>query len=193
MFPLLITLDTGSGYKLIREGKLPTDWQKLTAMRPSDLSLADANGNPLTITSVVRLCFRLGNTSFHVWFQVCPTLSVDVIIGTEFANKNVKAIWCMDQRVTLQDNTEVPILSSHPGFNRTDAAATMVVTSLKDKPETLRLTKAIEHPRLTQAYVKVITNPSGLVSVEPKRKAHSRKGVRLANGIVEVQPRKKLS
>ena len=52
----------------------------------------------------------------------------------------------MDQRVTLRDNTEVAILSSHPGFDRTDAGSTMVVTLLKDKQETLRFIKAIELP-----------------------------------------------
>ena len=69
----------------------------------------------------------------------------------------------------------------------------MVVTSLKDKQDTLRLTKAIELLPLTQAYEKVLTNASGLVSFEPEREVHSRKGVRLANGIIEVQPQKQLS
>ena len=139
--PTQVTHDENSNAiyrKHKREGKLPDDWRKVAATRPSGLSLAEGNGNPLTITSAVRFCFRLGYTSFHVWFQVCPTLSVDIIIGTEFANENLKAIWCMDQQVTLRDNTEVPILSSHPDFHRAEAERTMVVTAMKDKQETLQ-------------------------------------------------------
>ena len=190
MAPFITTLDTGSGFNLIRSAILPANAMAYVTKEGNHPPLADANGNPLLVEGVIPLRLRLGNAEFSVHFYVCPTLSVDILIGTEFANTNIKAIWCMDQKVTLRDGTTIPILSTHrPNCPNSINVATFVNEDQRlSSSNAIRLAKYVKLPPSSQTYVKVTTKMAGLVEIEPKSVLFSKRGIRPANGIAEVYP-----
>ena len=190
MAPFITTLDTGSGFNLIRSAIIPANAVDYVTNEGNHPPLADANGNPLEIEGIIPLRLRLGNAEFSVHFYVCPSLSVDVLIGTEFANANIKPIWCIGQKVTLRDGSTIPILSTHqPDSPNTVNVASFVNEDRKiSTVNAIRLAKYVTLPASSQKYVRVTTKMAGLVEIEPKSVLFSKRGIRPANGIAEVYP-----
>ena len=190
MTPFIATLDTGSGFNLIRSSILTKNMTDHVDTNFTDPALADANGHPLRIEGVILLRIRLGNAMFPVRFYVCSGLAVEVLLGTAFTNKYVKAIWCIDQRVTLRDESTIPILATH----RHDTTnTTNSTTTLNDKIKSaakVRLRKRLTLPPMSQTYAQVTTDIGGLATIEPRDHFVKTRGIRTANGIVDAVPRK---
>ena len=92
--PKIITMDTGSGYALIRKSNLPSDWERYVIEGAATTKLGDANGHALKIEAMVHLTTRLGNSIYRVPYMVVESLAVDVILGTDFMNEHVDHICC---------------------------------------------------------------------------------------------------
>ena len=72
MTPFIATLDTGSGFNLIRTSILAKDMIDYVNTSFTDPALADANGQPLRIEGVIILRIRLGNAMFPERFTFVP-------------------------------------------------------------------------------------------------------------------------
>ena len=107
--PVPLVVDTGSGYNVIRRSALPEGWQKCVTTSEGLPSLGDANGNALDIRHEVLLRVRVGNALCRVLFYVVDHLACPVILGTQFANRHVEAIWCIRGEVQFTRDT-LPIL-----------------------------------------------------------------------------------
>ena len=198
--PYHLVLDTGAGMNVIRRSALPEGWEA-NRIAATDLpALGDANGKPLRVNGAVRLQVRLGNTFFRTTFVVVEHLAVEVILGTVFMNRNVKAIECMKRRIRLRDDGYVPILSAdqlsdpardaairaegmeNPAVEQNEPASNFEVSNV------VRLARGLTLPAMAQLPAKVTTKAAGLVFLDPKRSLAQRHGIRAANGIMECRP-----
>ena len=165
--------------------------------------LGDANGPPLRLLGVALIRVRFGKSLFHIPFVVADSLTVDVIIGTRFMNQHVDAIECGRQCVKLHRGYFLPILASnHDGtFTKTNSVARRKdeneTNELEDQPKTagcntfnqahtVRLTKGITIPPMSQMAASVVSTAASLVYLEPKAAIQQRHRVRTANGVADI-------
>ena len=74
--------------------------------------MPNANGKALRLQGAVQLRVQFKNSIFSVTF-IADRLAVDVILGTCFMNKNVRAIEFMAGKIVFQHNKiKVAILDS---------------------------------------------------------------------------------
>ena len=104
-----IVIDTGSGYNVIRRSALPEGWKKCITISQGLPSLGDANGNALDISHQVLLRVRFGNALYRVLFYVVDHLACHILLGTQFANRHIEAIWCIGGDVQFTQDT-LPII-----------------------------------------------------------------------------------
>ena len=207
--PKIITMDTGSGYALIRKSNLPSDWERYVIESTTTPKLGDTNGHALKIESMVHLTTRLGNSIYRVPFLVVESLAVDVILGTAFMNEHVDHICYREQLIDLHKGSTIPLLTASEFFpqrrekRRGDDGAP---SSAEPDPEkhvyedcsgkrprplqnthSLRLASHIRLPPMSQTAVEVTTGARGLCFLEPKLTLQARNNVRLANGVVDIE------
>ena len=192
-------MDTGAGFNVIRSSALPDGWEDKLIPDCQLPNLGDANGKPLQLRGAIQLRVRFKNTIFTATFIVADKLAVDVILGTCFMNKNVKAIECMTGKIVFQRNkTRVPILDSRTGSpiemqssekKRTEGAQSTGTSSNNlQTSHVIRLSKRVTIPALSQLAVKVSTPAGSLVFIEPKNAIFHKHQVRTANGVADVMP-----
>ena len=133
-------------------------------------------------------------------FIVADTLAVNVIIGTRFMNRYVDAIECRTQTIRLFRGATVPILSrtnqrntntkieNERRRNETNERTKQDSDAPFNGPRTVRLSKHVTIPPLSQMSVPVVTTAAGLVYLEPKQPVQTRHHVRTSNGFIEVRP-----
>ena len=194
-----IVLDTGAGINVIKTSALPVGWEN-HLIEGADLpELGDANGKPLKLQGAIRLRVRFRNSVFLTTFVIADRLAVDIILGTCFLNKHVRAIECSEGRVQfLKKDTKLPILDrrgkplSQPenndeGTQGQDAPKTRrKSTSNFGASHTVRLSRKITIPPMSQVAASVSTEAGGLVFIEPKNAIFDRHRVRTANGVADV-------
>ena len=147
--------------------------------------LGYANGRPLRLLGVALIRARFGNSVFHMTFFVAESLAVDVIIGTLFMNQHVDAIECRRQCVKLHRGSVLPILARNNDgtFTKTKPVARRrdqnETNELEDQPKTpggnmfnqahtVRLTKGITIPPMSQMAAPIASTAASLVYLEPK-------------------------
>ena len=148
------------------------------------------NGNALGLCGAIHLHIRLGSVTYTSRFYIAPTLACDVLVGTTFLFRFVKAIRCIDGTVELTRGT-IPILG-HNKFSTTDepSADDDMIPECEPLPPTrtrIRIFKPLTIPPMSQAYVRVITGVDGTIHIEPKNSLFPRTGLRVANGTHEVR------
>ena len=209
MFAACITLDTGAGPCLIRPGCLPKDWRENEEPGEELPALGDANGKRLKVTGAVRLRVRFGSHVYRQLFYVTPNLAVPALLGTEFLNRHVRAILCMEQKVQFNNGPTVSIISSGTGDDpvqlegkqfepapvgeeneveeeeQLSASAANIL-----KRHKVKTTKAVRLPAYSQTWVPVSSEAAGLVYLEPKFKLTATCRIATANGIIEMEPGK---
>ena len=143
-------------------------------------------------------------------FFVADSLAVDVIIGTPFMNQHVDAIECRRQCVKLHRGCVLPILArNHDGtFTNTNPVARRrdrnETNELENQPRTagsntfnqahtVRLTKNITIPPMSQMAAPVVSTVAGLVYLEPKAAIQQRHRVRTANGAADIKPHERFA
>ena len=146
--------------------------------------LGGASGRPLRLCGVVLIRARFRNSLYHLPFVVAESLAVDVITGTSFMNQHVEAIQCRRQCVKLHRGSVLPILArqSDGTFTRrspvdkrpqgdTEESETRPRNhegNTFNRAHTVRLTKSVTIPPMSQMAVPVVFTAAGLVYVEPK-------------------------
>lgn len=109
MYQHLTVLDTGACPNFIRADKIPPG-SSATIQGRQGPSAADANGRPLTITGIISLLARIGQRLQTVNFFGCERLAATVILGCDFNDKHVEAIYPRWLEIELVDGTTVPIV-----------------------------------------------------------------------------------
>ena len=137
-------------------------------------------------------------------FVVTDSLAVDVIIGTRFMNQHVDAIECRRQCVKIHRGCVLPIHArNHDGtFTKTNSVARQreqnETNELEDQPKTpggntlnqahtVRLTKGITIPPMSQMAAPVVSTAAGLIYLEPKAAIQQRNRVRTANRVADIK------
>ena len=105
----LTILDTGAGSNFVRADTLPPGWESLVTLGAVP-TIADANGRPLRTSGQIPLVVRLCNRTMKCTFIVCERLAAPVILGCEFNDRFVEAIYPRRKLVELDDGTKVPIV-----------------------------------------------------------------------------------
>ena len=199
MRPCHIVIDTGAGFNVIRSSALPDGWQDKLIPDCQMPNLSDANGKPLRLQGAVQLRVRFKNSIFSVTFIVADRLAFDVILGTFFMNKNLKAIECMAGKIVFQHNkTKMAILDSRTGepieskpLRKEDSSEVPDRTDTSNNFQTthaIRLSIRVTIPPMSQIAAKVSTPAVGLVFIEPKHAIFHKHQDRTANGVADVMP-----
>ena len=108
--PHTISVDTCSGYNLVRNADLPPDWTRYVIRDAPLPRLAGANSNPLKLSAVVRLAVRHCNTTFRILFVVADQFAVPVLLGTAFIDAHVRHIDIDAQKLDLCQGGSVAIV-----------------------------------------------------------------------------------
>lgn len=105
MTTLHFVLGSGTGSILIRSDFLQIDWRE-SVVTPAHLPrFEDGNRRPIHLLGFVILRLLLGNSTFRVIFIVAKSMVGSMIIGTEFLNRNVRAISCIEGIVETTSGT----------------------------------------------------------------------------------------
>ena len=104
---LLAVLDSGAGPNFIRESDLP---RGVTRLRYGPLpKVDDANNNPIRMKGLPDLIVRLGSRLVKLEFIVCARLAAPLILGCDFMDRFVEAIYPRKKTVEMDDGTTIPI------------------------------------------------------------------------------------
>jgi len=87
------TLDTGAGPSIIRSDALPKGWEKRLHPRPHLSHIVDANRNRISARGMITLRLRSGGFAVDVDFVVVQRLALLVLLGTNFINRHVEALY----------------------------------------------------------------------------------------------------
>lgn len=136
-------------------------------------NLVDANGNPIPVRHVMRL--RLVTTLFHVPFVVVDSLSCALVLGTQFLNRHVDAIFCLERVIKIRDDM-IPIIDTGTKEAPWVANPARVGTSSKYDltANHIRFRRPLTLAPFSQTKARVITRVNGLIHTEPKRSAQER-------------------
>ena len=105
----LTILDSGAGPNFIRKSELPPGFEDRIKFGPLP-SVNDANSNPVKMVGLIDLVVRLGNRLVKVEFIVCERLAAAVILGCDFMDRFVEAIYPRRKTIEMDDGTTVPIV-----------------------------------------------------------------------------------
>ena len=114
--PKIITMNTGSGYALIRKSNLPSNWERYVTEGATTTKLGDASGHARKIEAMVHLTTRLGDSIYRVRYVVVESLAVDVILVTAFMDDHVDHICRREQMIDLQKGRTIPLLTASEVF-----------------------------------------------------------------------------
>jgi len=97
-------LDTGAGINLVRPNVLPANWQSCAERLERTPRIKDANNNRIIANHAIHLYIDVGCAKVFDRFFVAKHLSVPCILGTEFMDNHVEAIFTRLKKVVWQDH-----------------------------------------------------------------------------------------
>ena len=190
MSRVLSVLDTGAGPNLIRKSELPQGLETLVSFGPTQ-DIGDANNRPLRTVGTIRMPVRLGLFVATAEFVVCEKLAVPLILGADYCDRFVEAIYPRKKTVELADFSEVPIIrwfsarkmrkALVPGEDETEGKGERISPRVKvARPTTIE-------PG-TQRVVECTSKRAGLVVVQRYSPLYEKHGLTCTNGVVQVEP-----
>ena len=189
----LSVMDTGAGPNFIRKSELPDG--KIREIRKTPLpEVTDANRNPIRMIGTIDLIVQLGNCMMRTEFIVCERLADPVILGCDFCDRFIEAIYPRKRLVELDDGSTVPIVRRPL---KRDSTAPPLPAAQEYTPAKGRASPKVKCSRAvilqpgTQTWVEVTTDRNGLLVVQPHDKLYQTGRVLATNGIVEVEPHQK--
>ena len=132
-------LDTGAGINLVRPNNvLPANWQSYAEKLERTPCIKDANNNRLIANFYIYLYIYVGCAKVFDRFFVAEHLSVPCILGTEFMENHVEAIFTRLKKVLWQDH----VRDVTRNLRRTPILATLLAhkweRSWEDQPAKVR-------------------------------------------------------
>ncbi|CAN8070210.1 unnamed protein product [Agarophyton chilense] len=153
--------------------------------------VTDANNKPLDTVGFIELVVRVGARVVKLDFIVCQKSSAPVILGCDFCDRFVEAIFPRQRRVEMEDGSYTPIVcrplrratkkhvpltaAQEPGPNNRESNKLHVAASLCVSPE-------------SQMMVNVTSRKHGLRVLQPLSSLYDRHSLAIANGFVHVEP-----
>ena len=186
-------VDTGAGLNLIHPDILPDDWQKSAFLGP-DIHVRAANGAPLQTAGRVKLVIRVKDYVTCATFIVSGDLPIPIILGATFLDKHVSSIECRNQKLILNNGSEVPILRMTAQFSKPTNAPRIIpkpmAVPLDRKKNRVRLARPVVLKPGTQTWVACTVQQSGILLVSPIEKLLRQRHCSTTNGIIEVKHNK---
>ena len=102
MSRVLSVSDTGAGPNLIRKYELPAGLETLVSSRPTQ-DIGHASNRRLRTVGTIRMPVRLGRFVVTAEFIVCEKLVVPLILGADYCDRFVEAIYPRKKTVELAD------------------------------------------------------------------------------------------
>ena len=188
----LTVLDTGAGPNFIREDELPSGYAEQLKNGPVP-SVCDANRNPVRIKGTVDLLVRMGEHLARVKFNVCERLAAGVVLGCDYLDRFVEAIYPRRKTVELVNGQTVPIvrrpLARPPTQPPLPASQEYGKEGGRTTPK-VRVATPVKLEPGTQTFVTVTTKRHGLMVLQPSEKLYQTNQVIASNGVVQVEPDK---
>lgn len=186
-------LDTGAGPNCVHLDALPPGAQDHIRAGPLP-AVHGANNQQLPTVGIISLYTQAGTAIVKTDFVVCRDLSVPLILGTAFINRNVRHIDIVNQRVLMLNGSHTPILRRCRHINRRlqplepsrPKEPTQPLPQRKDS-HTVRVAKHQVLPPHSQSWVSVNTSQNGLFILEAKAQLAERRNIAAANGLVDVR------
>ena len=185
---LLAVLDPGAGPNFIRDSDLP---HGVTRLRYGPLpNVADANNNPIRMKGLAHLLVRLGSRLVKLEFIVCDRLAAPLILGCDFMDRFVEAIYPRKKTVEMDDGTTVPI--TRKPLRRPPVASPVAPQDGKQphgrESSKIRVAIAIVLPPEAQTWISVVSKRHGLAVVQPQDELYLREKIIASNAVVQVEP-----
>ena len=182
-------VDTGAGPNFIRKDELPLG---VDVIRNGPLpNVADANNNPIRMTGLVDVVVRLGSRIAKAEFILCERLAAPVIVGCDFCDLFVEAIYSRKETIELDDGSTLPIvrrpLKRSPKSPPLPTSQEYVKAEGRTSPK-VRVSQNIILPPETQTWVSVKSENHGVMVLQPYDKLYADNGVIASNGVVQGQP-----
>ena len=170
---------------------LPPGVDKLRYGPPPNVS--DAKSNPIRMIGLVDLVTRLGNRIVKVEFIGCKRLAAPVILGCDFCDRFVEALFPRKRLIEMDGGTTVPITRRslrHPYKQaRTDLKedeAEKLSLGGRVSPK-LRVARNVVLSPETWTWVTVTTKRHGLAVIQHNDDLNHRESISATNGVVQVE------
>ena len=124
-------------------------------------------------------------------FLVCDRLAAPVILGCDFCDRVVEAIYPRKRVVELDDGSTVPIVrrpSRRPDSMPKLPAAQEYITPEGRASPKVKCARAVVLQPGTQTWVEVTSDKSGLMVVQPHEKLYQTGNICASNGVIHVEP-----
>ena len=184
----LTILDTGAGSNFVRTDTLAKGGENL--LEPGEMpTIADANGRPLRTCGTVSLVVRLPTREMKCKFIVCERLAAPVILGGEFNDKFVEAIYPRRKMAELDDGTKIPILRK-PTTRRADAPPLPSEQEYDNDPgrvsPKLKVSRSVIIQPGMQVWVHVTSGRTDPSALEPNPQRYAKHRVSLQNRVSNI-------
>ena len=191
MSRVLSVLDTGAGPNLIRKSELPAGLETLVSFGPTQ-DIGDANNRPLRTVGTIKMPMRLGRFVVTAEFIVCEKLALPLILGADYCDRFVEAIYPRKKTVELEDSSEVPIVRQ---FSARKGRKWLVPGEYEnDDRKRERISPRVKVARATtiepgtHRVVECTSKRAGLVVFQPYSLLYKKHRLICTNGVVQVEP-----
>ena len=186
----LTVLDTGAGPNFVRKDELPPNYMQ--KLRPAPLlKICDANRNLIRTCGVIDLMTRIGTRLVRVEFVVCERLAAGVVLGCDFMDRFVEAIYPRRKTIELDDGSSVPItrrpLRRPPNSPPLLASQEYAKTGGRSSPQVRVARPTVLDPG-KQTFIMVTSARHRFMVLQPHEKLYQQRKVVASNGIVQVEP-----
>jgi len=186
-------LDTGAGNNLIQTNFLPANWQSYAEKLQRTRRIKDAKNNRLIANYAIHLYIDVGCAKVFDRFFAAEHLSVPYILGTEFMDNHVEAIFTRLNKVVWQDHVGDVTRNQR----RTPILATLLANkwerSWEDQPAKVKACRQVRVKGRLEEWVMATCATPGLVTISPNIRLCRQKSVAVARGVPLVEPDKPFS
>ena len=181
--------DTGAGPNFIRKVVLPPEAEIDTGSKLPDVS--DANDNPIHMLGATQQVVRLGQRVVSLTFIVHKTLAAPLILGCDFCDRFVEAIFPRQKNILMDDGSTLPItrrpLSLLPKLAPLSLGQVCEKDHGRTSPKT-RISEKTELPPESQTWVTVTSQRNGVMVVQPNDALYANHSIAPTDGVVQTTP-----
>ena len=157
-------------------------------------TIADANGSPSRTSGQIPVVVRLGDRTMRCTLIVCERLAAPVILGCEFNDKFVDAIYSRRQFVELEGGVKIHMVGK-PAARAGNSAPLPAEQGYSPQAgrvsPKLKVSRAVEIPAGSQTWIHVTSGRTGLSVLEANPQTYAKPRVFLSNGVVHIAPLQK--
>jgi len=181
-------LDTGAAINVVRSIFLHANWKSYAERHERASRIKDASNNRLIENYAKHLYIDVGCAKVFDPISVTEHLSVPCILGTEFMDNHVEAIFTRLQKVVGQDH----VGDITRNLRRAPILATLLSNKWErlweDQPLKVRACRQVRvNGRMDEWVMETCATP-GLVTISPNIRLCRNKSVAVARGVALVKP-----